>query len=120
MQIDRQAVYGALLIAIAASIGFIVIIIDYFMPHGTIAQSWGALIVVISTGLMVIASTWIAFGTLPRWLLVVFEVLIILDILGSGVCTYFLEADAVLVFMILALVGWIWHLTSDRPRVSEG
>jgi hypothetical protein len=106
--------------AIAAFIGFIIIIIDYFTPHGTIAQSWGALIVVISSALMVIASAWIAFGTLPRCLLILFEVLIILDILGSGVCAYFLEADAVLVFMVVALVGWVWHLTSDRPRISEG
>lgn len=104
---------------IAAIIAFVIILIDYFMPHGTIAHQWGTLLVVISTALMIFASAWIAFGTLPRWLLVLFEVLLILDILGSGVCAYFLEAEAVLVFMAVALIGWIWHLASDTPRLSE-
>lgn len=92
--------------------------VDYFTPHGTIAHQWGTLLVLLSTALMVFASVWIAFGTLPHWLLVLFEVLIILDVIATGLCAYFLEAPALLVFMVIALIGWIWHLASDRPRVS--
>jgi hypothetical protein len=55
---------------------------------------------------------------MPRWLLVLFDVLIILDILGTAICAYFLEAPALLVFMAVALAGWIWHLASDTPRIS--
>lgn len=120
VQPERSPALGACLIAASAVVGFIIILIDYVVPHGTIAHQWGTLIVVISTALMIFASAWTAFGTLPRWLLILFEVLLILDVLGSGVCAYFLEADAVLVFMAIALIGWIWHLAGDRPRVSEG
>jgi hypothetical protein len=114
----RTSLNGARLVAIAAAAGFITCLIDYFTPHGTIAHQWGTLIVLVSTLLMLGASCWIAFGAMPRGLLILFEVLIILDILGTAVCAYFLEAPALLVFMAIALVGWIWHLASDSPRIS--
>ena len=116
----RFTLYGAWIIAVASAIGFIICLVDYFMPHGDIAHSWGALLVLISTALMVIASLWIALGTLPRWALILFEVLIIFDILGTGFCAYMLESVALLVFMAIALIGWIWHLASDRPLLSAG
>jgi len=106
------------LIAIAAAVGFVICLVDYFTPHGTIAHQWGTLLVLISTLLMLGASCWIAFGAMSRGLLILFQVLIILDILGTAVCAYFLEAPALLVFMAVALVGWIWHLASDSPRIS--
>ena len=109
---------GARLIAIAAAIGLVICLVDYFTPHGTIAHQWGTLLVLIATALMLGASCWIAFGTMPHWLLVLFEVLIILDILGTGFCAYFLEAWLLLLVMIVALIGWVWHLAGDRPRIS--
>jgi hypothetical protein len=42
----------------------------------------------------------------------------VLDILGTGVCAYFLETYALLVFTVIALIGWIVHLASDSPRIS--
>ena len=117
-QLNRPSTNGARLIAIAAAVGFVICLVDYFTPHGPIAHQWGTLLVLISTALMLGASCWIAFGTMPRWLLILFEVLIILDILGTGICAYFLEAPALLVFMVIALVGWIWHLASDSPCIS--
>lgn len=118
LQSERPPVGGARLVAIAAAVGFVICVVDYFTPHGTIAHQWGTLLVLLSTALMVFASVWIAFGTLPHWLLVLFEVLIILDVIATGLCAYFLEAPALLVFMVIALIGWIWHLASDHPRVS--
>jgi hypothetical protein len=115
---DRAAVRGACLIALAAAVGFVICLIDYFTPHGTIAHQWGTLLVVISTLLMLGASSWITFGSMPRWLLILFDVLIIFDILGTAICAYFLEAPALLVFMVIALIGWIWHLAGDTPRIS--
>jgi hypothetical protein len=110
---------GAWTIASAALIGFILALVAHFTPHGAIAYSWGALIVVISTGLMLIAGFLLATTVLPRWLVILFEVLIILDILATGVCAYFLETPAILVFMVIALIGWIVHLAADTPRISE-
>jgi hypothetical protein len=109
---------GARLLAIAAGVGFVICLVDYFTPHGTIAHTWGAFLVLISTLLMLGASLWIAFGAMPRGPYITFEVLIVLDILGTAVCAYFLETPALLVFMVIALVGWIWHLASGAPRIS--
>jgi hypothetical protein len=97
----------------SASIGFILSLIAYFTPHGTVAHAWGTLAVIISTGLMVIASLAIALAVLPRWFLVLLDVLIILDILGTGACAYFLETDILLAFMVIALIAWIVHLVND-------
>ncbi|HEY1615520.1 MAG TPA: hypothetical protein VGF97_17710 [Rhizomicrobium sp.] len=109
---------GACLLAFAAAVGFVICLIDYFTPHGTIAHQWGTLTVLVSTALMLGASCWIAFGTMPRWLHILFEVLIILDILGTALCAYFLESPVLVIFMAIALVGWLWHLASDFPRIS--
>ena len=114
----RPPLKGACLLAIAAAVGFVICLVDYFTQHGPIAHQWGTLLVLISTALMVWASGWIAFGTMPHWLLTLFRVLLILDILGTAVCAYFLESTTLLVCMIVALIGWIWHLASDVPRIS--
>ena len=110
--------WGARLMAIGAAVGFVICVVDYFTPHGAIAHQWGTLLVLVSTALMLGASCWIAFDTMPRWLRILFELLIILDILGTALCAYFLESPALLVFMAVALVGWIWHLAGDSPRIS--
>lgn len=102
--------YGNWLIVITAIIALILLLIDYFTPHGTIAQSWGALLVVISTALMFIAALLIALNAIPRWLVILLQILIILDIVGTGVCAYFLETYVVLLLMVIALIGWIAQL----------
>jgi hypothetical protein len=118
VQSGRSSANGARLMAIGAAVAFVICLVDYFTPHGAIAHQWGTMLVLVSTLLMLGASCWIAFGAMPRWLLILFEVLIILDILGTALCAYFLESHALLVFMAIALVGWIWHLASDSPRIS--
>jgi hypothetical protein len=115
---DRPSLNGARLIAIAAAVGFVICLVDYFTPHGAIAHQWGTLLVLVSTALMLWASSWIGFGTMPRRLLTLFRVLIILDILGTAVCAYFLESTTLLVCMVVALIGWIWHLAGGAPRIS--
>jgi hypothetical protein len=115
---DRPSLNGARLIAIAAAVGFVICLVDYFTPHGAIAHQWGTLLVLVSTALMLWASSWIGFGTMPHRLFTLFRVLIILDILGTAVCAYFLESTTLLVCMVVALIGWIWHLAGGAPRIS--
>jgi hypothetical protein len=112
------APYGIWLVVLAAVLGLIVSLIAYFTPHGPIAQAGGALLVIISTALMLIAALLIALTDIPRWLVILFDVLIILDIIGTGVAAYFLEADILLVFMVIALIGWIVHLAFDPSRIA--
>jgi hypothetical protein len=109
---------GAGVLVVASAIGLIVCLIAYFTPHGPIAHSWGALLVLVSTALMVVASLLVAFTALPRWFFRLLQVLIVLDILGTGVCAYFLEAYVLLAFMVIALLGWLLHVWRDRPRIS--
>lgn len=109
----RPPRYGNWLIVIAALIALVLLVIDYFLPHGTIAHSWGALLVVISTGLMFIAGLLIALNAVPRWLVILFDILIILDILGTGFCAWFLETWMVAALMIVALFGWLAHLGAN-------
>lgn len=78
--------FGAWLMAIAAGIGFILILIAYLTPNGPIAQSWGALVVVVSTALMFFAAFAVAVIAMPHWLFVLLDVLIVLHIVGSAVC----------------------------------
>ena len=94
------------LIAVAALIGFIITFVAYFLPHGTIAHQWGTLLVLVSTALMGMAAFLILFHPMPGWLATTFRVLIILDILGTGICAYFLEFYALLALMAVALIGW--------------
>jgi hypothetical protein len=114
-----RSVNGAWLIAIAAAVGFVITLINYFTPHGPIAQTWGALLVLVSTALMLVAALWIACGALPRWLLVLFDILIVIDVLGTGFCAYMLETQMLLACMVIALIGWIWHIAGDNPRLSR-
>jgi len=100
---------GLWLLTIAAALSFIVLMIDYFMPHGAISQSRGTLLVVVSTGLMLGTALLIGRASLPRWLYLLLNFLIVLDIICTGIVTYFLEAYAVLALMLVALVGWFVH-----------
>jgi len=68
---------------------------------------------------MLIASLLIALVEIPRWLVTLFVVLIIFDVIGTGLAAYFLEANALFAFILIALAGWVVHLTSDSPRTSK-
>jgi hypothetical protein len=50
-------------------------------------------------------------------------VLIALDIIGTGVAAYFLEADLLIAAMAGALIGWTMHLLSGNvarvPRAAQ-
>lgn len=116
---DVRTRAGAWIVAVAGLIAFIVCLVDYFTPHGAIAQAWGTLLVVASTGLMLIAGFLLALIAMPRWLVVLFEVLLILDVLGTGFCAYMLEAPAVLFLMAIALIGWVVHLAIDAPHIAR-
>lgn len=106
------------LIAIPAGIGLVLSLIAYLTPHGAVAHSWGAVLVVVATALLLVASLLLALAEMPHWFVVLLEVLIILDIVGTGGAAYFLETYILLAFMVIALIGWIFHLASASSRTS--
>ena len=112
---QQSAIWGAWLLVVAAGLSLLFTLVAYFTPHGPIAQAWGTLLVVVSTALMFGAALWIALAGQHRGLRILFQVLIILDIAGTAVCAYFLEAYVLLFLTVLALIGWIAHLNRPSP-----
>jgi len=100
---------GVWLLTLSSAAALVLLLIDYFMPHGAISQSQGTMLVVGSTGLMLGAALLIGLSPLPRWLFLLFNFLIVLDIICTGIVTYFLQAYLVLALMAVALTGWFAH-----------
>jgi hypothetical protein len=74
--------------------------------HGT----EGALLVVISTLLLAIAGWIVAARWARGWVRLVLEILIFLDLLGTGAAAYFLNAWILLALDLLALVVFLVHI----------
>lgn len=108
--------YGAFLLFFATLAALCTALFNYFVPGTGIHMSAGAMLVVCSTGLLLIAVLLVLF--LPyrarwRWLLVLLNLGIFLDIIGSGFAGYFLEEPVLMAFLGLALIGWLADLVAD-------
>ena len=112
---------GAHILLIGAAAALVVAVFDFFSPGNGIHGTAGAGLVVISSALMVAAAAALAFAArMGRGLRGTLLVLIALDILGTGLAAYLLEADLLLGAMAVALVGWMAVLASGRqPRRSS-
>lgn len=108
--------YGLWVLALASLIAFAVTIYNFFDKSNGIHGTEGALLVVVSTALMLIASLVISVGRVrPRWFRVLLEVLILLDILGTGLAGYLLESWALVGLMVIALIGWLVYVVTPAP-----
>jgi hypothetical protein len=111
---QRHAGTHILLIAAAAALA--IAIFNFFWSGNGIHGTAGAGLVVISSALMAAAVAALVFATrMGRGLRGTLLVLVALDIIGTGLAAYLLEADWLLAAMAVALVGWIAVLVSDRP-----
>jgi hypothetical protein len=98
--------------------GLVIATFNFFWTGNGIHGTAGALLVVVSSALMVAATCALMFfNRMGRGLRGTLIVLIALDILGTGLAAYFLEATWLIAAMAVALIGWIIHLVSDPvPR----
>src|SRR5919205_648282 len=104
----RRASPGAWIMAAAAAPGTALSVYNYLTRGTGIDHTPGALLVVVSSALVLLASLVLALAPgAPRWLRVVLEILLLLGVLGTAAAAYFLEAYALLGLMALALVGWL-------------
>ena len=87
----------------ASALSLIVSLIEYFMPENGIDGSLGALVVVGSTAVMLVAAAVVWLGYARKTL----KVLILLDIVGTGFAAYMLDANVLIGFMALAVIGWL-------------
>lgn len=108
----RAALWG--LVTVSA-LGLGVAVAYYFVPEDGIDGSLGVLLVVASTALMLIAGAAIALGFARARARGILAGLILLDIVGTGLAAYMLEAHVLIALMALALVSWPLTMLRARP-----
>jgi len=117
----RRAAPAAVLgLAALAVVGLAAAVYSYFTPATGIDGTPGALLVIVSTSLLAGAALLIGFvGALPHWARITLLVLCLLDVIGTGVAAYFLQAWVLLSAMVLAFVAWL-VLALGGGTVREG
>ena len=111
--LTAQRSTGVRILLLSAAVGLALSVFNYFWTGNGIHGSAGALLVVISSLLMVFATAALLFADgMSRSLRTTIVVLILFDILGTGLAAYMLEAFWLIAAMAVALVGSIVRLVS--------
>lgn len=108
--------WGMLLLILAAAAGMGLSIYNFLANEG-INHTAGAAGMIGTTAIMALAGFAIArrrFG--PTWLRGIILLLVLLDILVTGVAGWFLETWLLMAFMFVALVGWFLHVLFGPRR----
>jgi len=114
---ERRTGVHILIVAAIVSLGLS--IFNYFWTGNGIHDSAGALLVVVSSLLMFLASAALLFaGGMSRSLRGTLVVLILLDIAGTALAAYMLEAYWLIAVMAAALAGSIVRLVADRAPAT--
>lgn len=117
-----RSISGAWIMAAASAVAAVLSLYNDLAPGSGIDHTYGALLVVMSSALILLASLALAlFALAPRWLRGVLTVLLLLGVLGTACAAYFLEAYVLLVLMALALFGWLIRVMSgpDESRLHS-
>jgi len=107
---------GLTVVAVGAAAGTVVSIVDYVSPSSGIKGAEGAILVMASTAILALLAA--ALFRIPpqrRILRGLVFAAALLDIIGSGVAAYFLESNALVALLAIALVGWLIAVASRRP-----
>lgn len=108
MQPTNYRAAGAWIVLAAAGLGLIVALAGYLLPGNGIDHTEGALLVVGSTALMLVAGLAVfATSWAPPVVRTVLNWLIALDILCTAFAAYMLESSVLAVLMIVAFVAWL-------------
>jgi hypothetical protein len=111
-----KSILGAGLMVLAGALGLVVGLRDYYAVAAGIDGTGGVELVMASSLLMVLGASLVM--VLPGGLLAgIFLLLLLLDVIGTGVAGYFLESGLIMGAMALAAVGWILDMNS-RGRVA--
>lgn len=107
---------GMTAVAALAVLAFLDSLFNYLWTGNGIHGSEGALLVVVSTFLMLVAAVLIAARWVRGGLRTLFEILIALDFLGTASAAWLLEAWILFAVVILAALAWVVHLFRQSPR----
>lgn len=112
---------GAWLIVVGGLIGAVISAYYYLAPGIGLDGEGGVMLVIVSSLLMAAAGLAVA-GRVTGFWATVLATLILLDIIGTAVCAYFLETPILLAAMALALIGWlmraIGHAADNSVEVA--
>ena len=109
-----RALY-AWLLPLAALVALGAAVFDYFWPGNGIHGTGGALLAIVSTAVMLLLSlALVRWRTQPAWMHALLLVLLIVDIAGTALASWLLEATWVFGATIVAFIGWL----IDIPRTS--
>ncbi|TPQ34089.1 hypothetical protein C2U70_18005 [Bradyrhizobium guangdongense] len=106
---------GSILICVGALVGVAVSIANYLSPGSGIAGTPGAILVIVSTIIL------LGFGLImrssggSRAYRAFVAASALLDIVGTAFAAYLLESGTLVALMLVCLVGWFAHLFSPRP-----
>ena len=114
---EKAGAYGAWLLCLAALVAVVVAVINAFNAGNGIAFTAGSYLVVATSVLLLIGGTVLLYGaSLPRWVTVVFAILVLLDILGTGFAGWLLEAHVFFGAIVAAGLGWLIYIVIDPAR----
>jgi vacuolar-type H+-ATPase subunit I/STV1 len=111
----RRSDYGAWLIVIASIVGLAVSVYNYNSADSGITGTPGAMLVIVSTVLLLLAGFILGRDMGGGALRVVLAALCFLGILGTSLAGYLLESRTLMVTMALCLIGWFVRLLRPRP-----
>jgi hypothetical protein len=112
-----QSNSGALLMGFAAAAALALCIYNYVTPFTGIDGSAGALLVIVSTALLVLfaLALWMSDGG-SQALHVFLLAASLADIAGTAFAGWLLESHALVALMAICLIGWL--MAAFRPRAA--
>lgn len=118
-QVARAMEAGDRILFTGAAAGCVIAVVNDLHSHNGISHTWGAVLVVVSTAVLVLGSITLTFGaTLAPALRVLLTATLLLDLLGTALASYFLDSTWVMVAMAVSLAGWIIRVWFS-PSASE-
>jgi hypothetical protein len=110
---------GAWIIALAATAGCVVSIVNYFDPASGIAGEAGTVLVIVSTALLA-SFGWLLGddGRRGMFFRVFFVTSSLLDIIGTGLAGYLLHSQALFLLMLVSFAAWLAHVFFRRRRAA--
>lgn len=108
--------FGLWLLIVASLLAAVDAIYNYFSTANGIHGTEGALLVIVSTVLQLGAALMIAAGWLRGWVWGLFETLILLDLAGTALAAYLLEAWVLLALTAIGFIAWLLQLFERAAR----
>ena len=116
---ERGYDLGGIALAALSLLALLDSVFNYFSRGNGISGTEGALLVVVSTLLMLIAAILLARDMVRGWVRVTFEILIVLDFIGTTAAAHFLNAWLLVAVVAVAAIAWLAHVFAAAPRSSH-